>query len=219
MKTKGIILAGGFGSRLFPVTKVYSKQLVAVYDKPLLYYPLTTLINSGITEILIISDASMLELYRSLFGDGSELGLCISYLIQERPNGIAEAFIIGKDFIGQDRVCLILGDNIFCGADSTFLNAINQQTNHIFALYVNDPHRYGVVKFDSNKNPLKIIEKPTSFVSNYAVPGFYIYGSEVVKIAENLVPSNRNELEITDINNIFLNSNNLSLTFLNRDIT
>jgi glucose-1-phosphate thymidylyltransferase len=224
MTTKGIILAGGYGTRLFPITKMYSKQLIAVFDKPMLYYPLNTLIIAGIKDILIISNTETLILYQQLLGDGKSAGLNISYAVQDKPNGIAEAFIIAEDFIGIDNVCLILGDNIFYGADYVFYDAINQSkamqsTNHIFALYVSEPQRYGVVKFDDNKHPIEIIEKPTKFISNYAIPGFYIYDCNVVNIAKSLKPSNRNELEITDINNILLKDNKLEITILDRTVT
>lgn len=204
-KTKGIILAGGAGSRLYPLSKIYSKQLVAVYDKPMIYYPFSMLISVGINEILIISDENTLPFYEKLFGNGNDLGLEISYALQKEPNGIAEAFIIGEKFIGNDNVALILGDNIFYGNISFFTNAVkNNKIATIFAIYVKEPERYGVIEFDKDNNPISIIEKPKEFVSNFAVPGFYIYDKSVVEIAKKLKPSARNELEITDINQHYL---------------
>ncbi|NLJ14636.1 MAG: glucose-1-phosphate thymidylyltransferase RfbA [Ignavibacteria bacterium] len=204
-KTKGIILAGGAGSRLYPLSKIYSKQLVAVYDKPMIYYPFSMLISVGINEILIISDENTLPFYEKLFGNGNDLGLEISYALQKEPNGIAEAFIIGEKFIGNDNVALILGDNIFYGNISFFTNAVkNNKIATIFAIYVKEPERYGVIEFDKDNNPISIIEKPKEFVSNFAVPGFYIYNKSVVEIAKKLKPSARNELEITDINQHYL---------------
>lgn len=204
-KTKGIILAGGAGSRLYPLSKIYSKQLVAVYDKPMIYYPFSMLISVGINEILIISDENTLPFYEKLFGNGNDLGLEISYALQKEPNGIAEAFIIGEKFIGNDNVALILGDNIFYGNISFFTNAVkNNKIATIFAIYVKEPERYGVIEFDKDNNPISIIEKPKEFVSNFAVPGFYIYDKSVIEIAKKLKPSARNELEITDINQHYL---------------
>jgi len=235
-KTKGIILAGGSGSRLYPLSKIYSKQLVAVFDKPMIYYSISTLISAGISEILIISDEIMLKYYKKIFDNGKKLGLKISYEVQEKPNGIAEAFIIGKKFIGGDNnVALILGDNIFYGTDNIFQTAIKKANSTeyfhgiIFALYVNEPQRYGVVKFYENKNPetnatneiipIEIIEKPKNYISNYAVPGFYIYNSTVVEVAENLKPSKRGELEITDVNNYFLKNHKLEVLKLQNGVT
>jgi glucose-1-phosphate thymidylyltransferase len=225
MKTKGIILAGGTGSRLYPLSKVYSKQLIAVYDKPMIYYPLTTLILSGIQDILIISDIVTLSFYKKLFGDGSVLGLHFEYALQEKPNGIAEAFIIGENFIGDDNVALILGDNIFFGCEDIFRNAVldaNENDNFvgtIFALNVSQPQRYGVVQFSKVGVPTNIIEKPTLYISNYVVPGFYTYNSSVVKIAHSLKPSGRGELEITDINNQLLQNNQFNVITLFNGVT
>ena len=224
-KTKGIILAGGSGSRLYPLSKIYSKQLVAVFDKPMIYYSISTLISAGINEILIISDTVMLEYYKKIFDNGKKLGLKIDYAVQEKPNGIAEAFIIGKKFIANDNVALILGDNIFYGTDNIFFDAVKKANTVkdfcgiIFALYVNEPQRYGVVKFSNEKTATEIIEKPEKYISNYAVPGFYIYNSTVVEIAENLKPSKRGELEITDINNHFLQNDKLEVMILQNGIT
>ena len=223
--TKGIILAGGTGSRLYPLSKIYSKQLVAVFDKPMIYYPISTLISAGISEILIISDEAMLAIYQKMFGTGKKLGLKIDYAIQAEPNGIAEAFIIGKDFINSNNVALILGDNIFYGTDNIFFDAVKKAntvdnfSGIIFALYVNAPERYGVVKFSDKQTPQEIIEKPKKYISNYAVPGFYIYNSSVVRVAENLKPSARGELEITDINNYFLKNENLEVITLQTGVT
>ncbi|MDR0926765.1 MAG: NTP transferase domain-containing protein [Ignavibacteria bacterium] len=219
--TKGILLAGGAGSRLYPLSKVYSKQLVAVYDKPMIYYPMATLINAGIKEILIIADSNTIPFYQKLFENSTEnnLGITIQYAVQEKPNGIAEAFIIGKDFIGKDNVALILGDNIFYGCDEIFRKEIERGYNTIFALYVKDPEQYGVVQFSAQNIANKIIEKPMNFVSNYAVPGFYIYDSSVVEVATKLKPSNRGELEITDINNHYLQQFNLDIILLNKGVT
>ena len=229
MKTKGIILAGGAGSRLYPLSKIYSKQLIAVYDKPMIYYPFTTLIAAGISDILIISDEDTLPFYQKLFNDGKNLGLSIEYAVQAEPNGIAESFIIGKHFIGNNNVALILGDNIFYGSNEIFFDAIKTFTSNknnninnangiIFALYVNEPERYGVVRFSENE-PIEIIEKPQNYVSNYAIPGFYIYDSSVVQVAENLKPSKRNELEITDVNNYYLAKKQLAVLKLGTGIT
>jgi glucose-1-phosphate thymidylyltransferase len=225
MKTKGIILAGGFGTRLYPITQAYSKQLISVYDKPMLYYPLNTLISLSIKDILIISVKEMLPLYKKLLERVSLLGLNIEYAIQDSPKGIAEAFIIGERFVGNDNVCLILGDNIFYGADSVLYSSINNHNinspdnvNTIFALYVKDAHRYGVVMFENNV-PIKIVEKPKTYISNYVIPGIYYYSCDVINIAKVLKPSNRKELEITDINNILLKENKLNVVMLNRGVT
>ncbi len=217
MKTKGIILAAGSGTRLYPITAAYSKQLAIIYDKPLIYYPLNTLISTGITDILIISTAEMLPLYKKLFANSHLLGLNISFEIQNEPNGIAEAFIIGQDFIGNDNVCLILGDNIFYGTDLSKNNKM--RSNTIFGLYVKTPERYGVIDFNSKNEVSRIIEKPQKYISNYAVPGIYFYSSAVVDIAKKLKPSNRNELEITDINNILLNENSIDVVLLERSVS
>ena len=214
--TKGIILAGGSGTRLYPLSTVYSKQLVAVYDKPMIYYPFSHLISVGIKEILIISNNESLFFYRKLFGDGNSLGLKVEYAEQNIPRGIAEAFIIGENFIGQDNVVLILGDNIFYGDFNIFAEAIkNNLAATIFGIYVNEPERYGVIKYNSGV-PEKIIEKPKDKISNYAVPGFYIYDSSVVDVAKKLLPSSRGELEITDINNYYLSRNQLKVIKMQR---
>jgi glucose-1-phosphate thymidylyltransferase len=216
---KGIILAGGSGSRLFPVTKVYSKQLVVIYDKPLIYYPLSVLMLGGIKEILIISNESTLPLYNQLFGDGSNLGLSIQYALQEAPRGIAESFVIGEKFIGGDDVTLILGDNIFYGAFNFFYNALDKNKGAtIFGYQVNDPQRYGIVEFDKNGTAISIEEKPEQPKSNYAVPGIYIYNNEVIKISKNLKPSARGELEITDVNREYLKKGELKVEKIGRGV-
>ena len=216
---KGIILAGGAGSRLNPLTKVMSKQLIPVYDKPMIYYPLSTLMLAGIKDILIISTPQDLPKFRELFGDGREIGLNISYKEQPRPEGIAQAFIIGKDFIGKDSVCLILGDNIFYGHN---LSMTLQKMAHlesgacIFGYWVIDPQRYGVVEFNENNEVINIEEKPKFPKFNYAVPGLYFYDNEVMNIARNLKPSARGELEITDVNLAYLRKGNLKVELLGR---
>lgn len=216
---KGIVLAGGSGSRLYPVTKVYSKQLALIYDKPLIYYPLSILMLGGIKEILIISNDETIPLYKQLFGDGAQIGLSISYEIQKAPNGIAEAFIIGEKFIGNDSVSLVLGDNIFYGNLGFFYKAIKNNTNAtIFGYQVNDPERYGVVEFDGDGNALSIEEKPKVPKSDYAVPGVYIYNNEVVAISKNLNPSARGELEITDVNKKYLERGVLKVEKIGRGI-
>jgi glucose-1-phosphate thymidylyltransferase len=216
---KGIILAGGTGSRLFPVTKVIVKQLLPVYDKPLIYYPLSVLMLAGIREILIISTAKDIERFKDLFGDGSSLGLAISYAVQDRPGGIGEAFIVGEDFIGKDRVSLILGDNIFYGQGfSDMLDIVTARKDGatIFAYYVNDPESFGVVEFDKNLNVLSLEEKPKVPKSNYAATGLYFYDNDVVGIAKKVNPSARGELEITDINNVYLREKKLHVELLGR---
>ena len=216
---KGIILAGGSGSRLFPVTKVYSKQLVVIYDKPLIYYPLSVLMLGGIKEILIISNESTLPLYNQLFGDGSNLGLSIQYALQEAPRGIAESFVIGEKFIGGDDVTLILGDNIFYGAFNFFYNALDKNKGAtIFGYQVNDPQRYGIVEFDKNGTAISIEEKPEQPKSNYAVPGIYIYNNGVIKISKNLKPSAHGELEITDVNREYLKKGELKVEKIGRGV-
>ncbi|MCL2039619.1 MAG: sugar phosphate nucleotidyltransferase [Bacteroidetes bacterium] len=217
MKVKGIILAAGSGHRLYPITAAYSKQLSIVYDKPLIYYPLNTLISAGITDILLISTFDMLPLYRKLFANSHLIGLNMSYAVQESPNGIAEAFIIGADFIGDDNVCLVLGDNIFYGANLPSSSKIRRNT--IFGLYVKMPERYGVISFNSDNSIAEIVEKPQKYISNYVVPGIYYYDNSVVDIARYLVPSRRNELEITDINNILLRSNNIDVVLLDKGVS
>ncbi len=216
---KGIILAGGSGSRLYPITKVYSKQLTLIYDKPLIYYPLSVLMLGGIKDILIISNEETIPLYRQLFGDGSQMGLSISYKLQPAPNGIAEAFIIGEEFIGDENVALILGDNIFYGSLNFLYNAItNNSGATIFGYQVNDPQRYGIVEFDKSGNAISLEEKPVNPRSNFAVPGIYIYNNEVIEISKNLKPSARGELEITDVNKEYLKRNNLKVEKIGRGI-
>lgn len=210
---KGIILAGGSGTRLHPLTKVVSKQLMPIYDKPMIYYPLTTLMSAGITEILIISTSKDTPKFKELLGDGKEYGCTFQYAIQEQPNGLAEAFLIGEEFIGTDSVALILGDNIFYGSglNETLQATINPKGGVIFAYHVQDPQRYGVVEFDDNNNAISIEEKPQKPKSNYAVPGIYFYDNSVVQIAKSIQPSNRGELEITDVNKAYLQKGNLKV--------
>lgn len=217
---KGIILAGGSGSRLYPITKIYSKQLALLYDKPLIYYPLSILMLGGIREILLISNRETIPLYRQLFEDGSQIGLKIDYAIQEEPRGIAEAFIIGENFIGNDSVSLILGDNIFYGYLDFWYQALSKHTvgATIFGYKVNDPERYGIVEFDVNGNALSIEEKPKNPKSDYAVPGLYIFDNKVVNISKNLRPSARGELEITDVNNAYLRKGKLKVEKIGRGI-
>jgi len=219
MKTKGIILAGGTGSRLHPVTYTLSKQMLPVYDKPMIYYPLATLIQSGITDILIITTPSDADDFKYLLKDGSQWGLNISYAEQPRPEGLAQAFIIGEEFVGKDNVCLILGDNIFYGSDieNQLTNAIGREKGGtIFAYYVTDPERYGVVSFDKNGVADHLEEKPSNPRSNYAVTGLYMYDNEVIDIAKSIKPSDRGELEITDVNKTYLDNRNLNVELLDR---
>ncbi|MCZ2269449.1 MAG: glucose-1-phosphate thymidylyltransferase RfbA [Ignavibacteriales bacterium] len=217
--TKGIILAGGSGSRLFPITKVYSKQLALIYDKPLIYYPLSILMLGGIKDVLIISNEETIPLYKQLFNSGNAIGLNIQYAVQQAPNGIAEAFIIGEKFIGDDNVCLVLGDNIFYGDLTFFYDAIEKNTGAtIFGYQVTDPERYGIVEFDKEGKAISIEEKPLKPKSQYAVPGLYIYNSEVVNISKNLKPSARGELEISDVNRIYLEKGELYVEKIGRGI-
>ena len=217
--TKGIILAGGSGSRLLPMTLASSKQLMPIYDKPMIYYPLSTLMQAGIREILIITTPDDASSYQGLLGDGSSWGIQLSYAQQPKPEGLAQAFIIGEDFIGDSRVCLILGDNIFYGdrIEQTLKNAVLQQEGaSIFAYYVNDPERYGVVVLDENNRAIDLEEKPLNPTSHYAVTGLYMYDNSVVDIAKSIKPSARGELEITDINKIFLEQKTLRVELFDR---
>ncbi len=215
---KGIILAGGSGTRLYPITMAMSKQLMPVYDKPMIYYPLSTLMMAGIKEILIISTPHDLPHFKTLLGDGTPLGCKFSYAVQEIPNGLAQAFVIGKDFIGDDKVALILGDNIFYGTGLELLLRENQDPSGgvVFAYHVSDPERYGVVEFDSQKKAISIEEKPLKPKSNYAVPGLYFYDNDVVRIAHELEPSARGEYEITDVNKVYLESGKLKVGILDK---
>jgi glucose-1-phosphate thymidylyltransferase len=217
---KGIILAGGSGTRLYPITKGISKQIMPVYDKPMIYYPLSVLMLAGIKDILIITTPEDSAQFRRLLGTGEELGCNFSYAVQEKPNGLAQAFVIGEDFIGADKVALILGDNIFYGSGfSKLVQSFNNVDGAaIFAYEVNDPERYGVVEFDKNFKALSIEEKPSVPKSNYAVPGLYFYDNNVVHIAKNIQPSARGEYEITDVNKVYLRNGNLNVGVMNRGI-
>jgi glucose-1-phosphate thymidylyltransferase len=222
---KGIILAGGTGSRLYPITKVVSKQLLPVYDKPMIYYPLSVLMLAGIKDILIISTSDDLPNFKKLLGSGEDLGIKLNYIVQERPEGLAQAFILGENFIGDDDVCLILGDNIFYGDGFPEIlkkareNVEKERKSTIFGYYVDNPERYGVVDFDNDGNTLSVEEKPMSPKSNYAVVGLYFYTNDVIEISKNVKPSDRGELEITTVNQEYLNRKNLKVELMGRGLT
>lgn len=218
---KGIILAGGKGTRLYPATKSISKQILPIYDKPMIYYPLSVLMLAGIREILIISTARDLPLFEELLGDGSHLGLELSYQVQDEPNGLAEAFIVGEDFIGDDNISLILGDNVFFGQGFTpkLKNSANLNNGAtIFGYYVSNPESFGVVEFDEEQKAISLEEKPDNPKSNYVVPGLYFYDNSVVEKAKNLEPSDRGELEITDLNKLYMKDDNLNVELLGRGL-
>jgi len=215
---KGIILAGGSGTRLYPITKGISKQLMPIYDKPMIYYPLSVLMLAGIKDVLFITTPQDQEQFKRLLGDGAEIGCNFLYEVQHDPNGLAQAFVIGEKFVGKDKVCLILGDNIFYGAGfSKLVQSFNDlEGAAVFAYEVNDPERYGVVEFDANKKAISIEEKPSAPKSNYAVPGLYFYDNTVVEIAKNIKPSPRGEYEITDVNRVYLEQGKLQVGIMNR---
>lgn len=217
---KGIILAGGSGTRLYPLTKAVSKQLLAVYDKPMIYYPLSTLLQAGIREILIISTPKDLPKFEELLGDGSQIGCKFSYKIQEKPRGLADAFIVGEEFIGKDKVAMILGDNIFYGSD--FNDHLSENTDPdggiIYAYKVSDPERYGIVEFDQNNNAISIEEKPKKPKSSYAIPGLYFFDNDVVKIAKDVKPSDRGEVEITSIHEAYLKVKKLKVKIIDSGV-
>ncbi|RHW50162.1 glucose-1-phosphate thymidylyltransferase [Bombilactobacillus bombi] len=216
---KGIVLAGGSGTRLYPITKAISKQLIPIYDKPMIYYPMSVLMLAGIRDILIISTPHDLPRFEELFNDGSDLGLNISYAVQDQPRGLADAFIVGRKFIGSDSVCLVLGDNIFYGSGLSELLQKTAQRNHgatVFGYHVNDPKRFGVVEFDKAQHVKSIVEKPKNPVSNYAITGLYFYDNQVIDIAQQVQPSTRGELEITSINQAYLDQGQLDVEIMRR---